>query len=65
LKRYAVSVSGREQLAIEAYAEALEAIPMALAENAGLDPIDILVSLRAKHEADGNPYYGIEIPLER
>lgn len=61
LKSYAASVGGREQLAIEAYAEAMEVIPMALAENAGLDPIDKLVSLRAEHEATGNPHYGIDI----
>jgi len=41
---------GREQLAIEAFAEAVEVIPLTLAENAGLDPIDIMVALRAKHE---------------
>jgi thermosome len=50
LKEYAASVGGREQLAIEAFAEAMEVIPRTLAENAGLDPIDSLVSLRSKHE---------------
>jgi thermosome len=42
--------SGREQLAIRAFADALEVVPRSLAENAGIDPIDILVQLRADHE---------------
>jgi len=50
LREYAVTVGGREQLAIEAFANALEAIPRALAENAGMDPIDVLVELRSAHE---------------
>ncbi|WP_424357036.1 thermosome subunit alpha [Methanocella sp. MCL-LM] len=50
LKEYASTVGGREQLAIEAFAEAMQVIPRTLAENAGLDPIDVLVSLRSKHE---------------
>jgi chaperonin GroEL (HSP60 family) len=45
--------SGREQLAIKAFAEAFEIIPRTLAENAGLDPIDLLVELRSKHETNG------------
>ncbi len=50
LQDYAVKIGGREQLAIQAYAEALEAIPKALAENAGMDAIDTLVTLRNKHK---------------
>jgi thermosome len=50
LREYAQQFSGREQLAILAFAEAMEIIPRTLAENAGLDPIDILVELRAAHE---------------
>ena len=50
-RRYASQEGGRVQLAIEAFAEALEIIPRSLAENAGLDPIDILVAIRAAHEA--------------
>ncbi|HUJ85137.1 MAG TPA: thermosome subunit beta, partial [Candidatus Acidoferrales bacterium] len=50
LRKYAESVTGREQLAIRIFAEALESIPVTLAENAGLDPIDILVELRTRHE---------------
>ncbi len=52
LRDYAKTVGGREQLAIEAFADALEVIPRALAENAGLDPIDVLVELRSKHEKE-------------
>ncbi|MFA9428174.1 thermosome subunit alpha [Natronorubrum sp. A-ect3] len=50
LRDYADSVGGREQLAVEAFADALEVIPRTLAENAGLDPIDSLVELRADHD---------------
>jgi len=46
---WAQTLSGREQLAVQKYAEAMEVIPLALAENAGMDPIDTLVELRAKH----------------
>ncbi len=60
LRTYAKSVGGREQLAIEAFADAMEVIPRALAENAGLDPIDTLVDLRAKHERNGATY-GIDV----
>ncbi|MCX8150533.1 MAG: TCP-1/cpn60 chaperonin family protein [Candidatus Bathyarchaeota archaeon] len=60
LRSYAVKVGGREQLAIEAYADAVETIPMMLAENSGLDPIDIIVSLRAEHERN-QPYCGIDV----
>ncbi len=50
LRKYAESFSGREQLAVNAFAEAMEVIPRSLAENAGLDPIDKLASLRAEHD---------------
>jgi len=50
LRDYADSISGREQLAVAAFAEALEIVPKTLAENAGLDSIDCLVDLRAAHE---------------
>ena len=54
LRNYATDVGGREQLAIETFADAIEIIPKTLAENAGLEPIDILVELRAAHgKADG------------
>lgn len=50
LKDYASTLKGREQLAVAKFAEALEVIPKTLAENAGLDPIDMLVELRSQHE---------------
>lgn len=50
LKDYAVSVGGREQMAIEAFSEAIEIIPRTLAENAGFDPIDTLLDLRNAHK---------------
>jgi thermosome len=60
LKQYASSVGGREQLAIEEFAKALETIPRVLAENAGLDPINVLVDLRQAHEA-GKKDFGINV----
>lgn len=59
LKDYAESISGREQLAVNAFAESLEIVPKTLAENAGLDSIDSLVDLRASHEK--NPYMGLNV----
>nr|WP_319372533.1 thermosome subunit alpha [uncultured Methanobacterium sp.] len=59
LKDYADTISGREQLAIAAFAEALEVVPKTLAENAGLDQIDALVDLRAAHE--DNFYMGLDV----
>jgi thermosome len=50
LRKWAEGLSGREQLAALDFAEALESIPLTLAENAGLDPIDILVDLRSRHQ---------------
>ncbi len=50
LKEYSSRLSGREQLAVKAFAEALEIIPRTLAENAGLDPIDVLTELRSSQE---------------
>jgi len=61
LKDYASKVGGREQLAIEAFAETLENIPKTLAENAGLDPIDILVALRAAHDKKGGVTEGVDV----
>ncbi|MEM2109039.1 MAG: thermosome subunit beta [Candidatus Odinarchaeota archaeon] len=60
LRDYAESLSGREQLALIKFAEAVESIPRALAENAGLDPVDILVQLKAKHE-NGHKWAGVNI----
>ncbi len=60
LEKWAEKESGREQLAIKAFAEALEIIPTTLAENAGLDPIDIAVSLKSDHEK-GKKWSGIDL----
>jgi thermosome len=60
LREYAESLPGREQLAVMQFAEALEAIPTTLAENAGLDPIDIISGLRASHEK-GNVWSGVDV----
>ncbi|WP_424002122.1 thermosome subunit beta [Haloarcula salina] len=60
LRDYADGVEGREQLAIESFADALEIIPRTLAENAGLDSIDTLVDLRAAHE-DGDVSAGLDV----
>lgn len=60
LRKFAEQFSGREQLAIKAFADALEIVPRSLAENAGLDPIDILVALRAAHD-QGKASYGVGV----
>ena len=62
LKEIAPKIStGKEQLAIEAFAKALEGLAMALAENAGLDPIEIIMKLRAAHSKPENKWYGINV----
>lgn len=61
LRNYAQSVGGREQLAIEAFADVLEIIPKTLAESAGMDPIDALVDLRAKHKGKEGKYVGVDV----
>jgi chaperonin GroEL (HSP60 family) len=60
LRKYAETLPGREQLAVKGFADALEVIPSTLTENAGLDPIDILSELRARHEK-GEKWSGIEV----
>lgn len=60
LKQYAETLPGREQLAVRIFAEALESVALALTENAGLDPIDVLSELRSKHEK-GEKWAGIEV----
>ena len=59
LKEWADSFDGREQLAIKKYAEALETIPLTIAENAGMDPIDTMANLRAKQN-QGKKWTGID-----
>src|SRR6266566_202639 len=61
LKDFATKAGGREQLAIRAFADALEAIPVAIAQNAGIDPIDIMVDLRAKHNTPANKWFGVNV----
>jgi len=61
LRDYATKVGGREQLAIEAFANAVEIVPRTLAENAGLEPIDIVVELRAAHEKKEGGYMGVNV----
>jgi chaperonin GroEL (HSP60 family) len=60
LRKYAESIGGREQLAITAFADAVEIVPRTLAESTGADPIDLLVSLRSVHE-QGKSSYGIDV----
>ena len=60
LKKYAQTVKGREQLAITIFAESLESIATTLAENAGLDPVDVLSELRTRHEK-GETWAGIDV----
>jgi len=60
LRDYASSVGGREQMAIEAFAHALEIVPKTLSENAGLDPINMLIEMRRLHKK-GNKNAGINV----
>ncbi len=61
LREFAKTIGGREQLAIEAFADALEVIPRTLAETAGMDPIDALVTLRSAHAQKGGKYVGVNV----
>jgi thermosome len=60
LRDYAKTLPGKEQLAVEKFAEAVEIVPAQLAENAGLDPIEAIVNLRAKHK-EGQRWAGINV----
>jgi chaperonin GroEL (HSP60 family) len=60
LRDFAETVPGKEQLAVKKFAEALEIIPSSLAENAGLDTIDIMAELRRVHEA-GQKWAGVDV----
>jgi thermosome len=61
LRNFARSIGGREQLAIEVYANSLEIIPKTLVENAGYNPVDLIVELRSKHEQEDGGSIGINI----
>jgi chaperonin GroEL (HSP60 family) len=61
LRKFAVRVGGKEQLAVEAFAKALEGLVVAMIENAGLDPVDMIMKLRAAHEREGGEHIGIDL----
>lgn len=61
LRSYSTKVGGRQQLAIEAFADAVEVIPRTLAENGGLEPIDILIELRQIHDKTDGKYIGLNV----
>lgn len=61
LSTFSSKSKGREQLAIKAFADALEAVPVAIAQNAGLDPINIMVDLREKHNTPANKWFGVNV----
>lgn len=61
LRAWSSDVGGREQLAIQKFADALEAIPKTLSESAGMDAIDTLVQLRSKHKSKEGSVYGVDI----
>jgi len=61
LREYADTIGGREQLAINAFADSLEIIPRTLAESAGADAIDVLVDLRAKHDGKDGSQIGFDV----
>lgn len=63
LREFAQKIPGREQLAVNAFADAFEIIPRTIAENAGLDPIDILTELKARHDK-GEKYVGLDVSTE-
>ena len=60
LREFASTIGGREQIAIESFADAIEVVPRTLAENAGLDPIDTLIEIRKQHKK-GNRHAGINV----
>jgi thermosome len=60
LRDYAETLPGREQLAVRSFGEAMEIVPLTLGENAGLDPIDLLLELRARHEK-GEKWAGVDV----
>jgi len=61
LRRYAVKVGGKEQLAIEAFAKALEGLTITMIENAGLDTIDMIMKLRAAHEKEDGKWISVDL----
>ncbi|ADG91551.1 thermosome subunit beta [Thermosphaera aggregans] len=61
IRKLATRVGGKEQLAIEAFAKALEGLVVTLIENAGLDPVDMIMKLRAAHEKEGGKHIGVNV----
>ncbi|MEM3346022.1 MAG: thermosome subunit beta [Desulfurococcaceae archaeon] len=61
LRKYAVKIGGKEQLAIEAFAKALEGLVVTMVENAGLDPVDMIMKLRASHEKEDGRFIGVNL----
>ena len=61
LREYAAKIGGREQLAVEGFADSLEIIPKTLSENAGLEPIDVMVELRSAHEKPKGHLMGVDV----
>ncbi|MGI0141134.1 MAG: thermosome subunit beta [Candidatus Micrarchaeales archaeon] len=61
LREYASTVGGKEQLAIQAFADAIEVVPKTLSESAGMDSIDTLVQLRSKHKGKAGRVFGVDI----
>jgi chaperonin GroEL (HSP60 family) len=61
LREWSNGLNGREQLSAEKFIEALESIPLTLAENAGMDPIDSKVQLRSKVSTSNKPKYGVDV----
>jgi len=60
LRDYAPTIGGREQMAIEAFANSIEVVPKTLSENAGLDPIDMMLEIRREHKK-GNKHAGVDV----
>lgn len=61
LRAYASDVGGREQLAVQKFADAIEIVPKTLSESAGMYPVDTLVELRSKHKGKDGSVYGVDI----
>ena len=61
IRRFATKVGGKEQLSVEASAKALEGLVVTLVENAGLDPVDIIMKLRAAHEKEDGKWIGVDL----
>jgi thermosome len=61
LRKWASGIAGREQYAVLAFADAIESIPIALAENAGMDVIDVIAELRSKQLSGNNPWIGVDV----